>query len=103
MKIIEYISEKIEDEIDDAADYAKHAILERDLHPWLGELLYTLSTEETRHRGMLHDAVVRLIKEYRDRVGEPPDDMMARYNYLHNKHIDDAKEAKLFQMMYKEG
>ena len=102
MKIIEYLSEKIEDEIDDSVDYAKHAILEKDLHPWLAELLYDLSLEETKHRGLLHDAVVRLIKEYRDRVGEPPDDMMARYVYLHNVHIDDAKEAKLLQTMYKE-
>ena len=103
MKIIEYLSEKIEDEIADLSDYAKHAILEKDLHPWLAELLYTLSLEETKHRGMIHDAVVRLIKEYREKVGEPPEEMMARYNYLHNVHIDDAKEAKLFQQMYKEG
>ena len=103
MEIIEYLSKKIEDEIGDTADYAKHAVLEKDMYPWLGELLYMLSTEEAKHRGLLHDAVVRLIKEYRDKVGEPPDDMMARYNYLHNVHIDDAKEAKLFQQMYKEG
>ena len=101
MKIIEYLSEKIEDEIDDSADYAKHAILEKDLHPWLAELLYTISTEETRHMTMLHDAVVRLIREYRDRTGEPPADMMARYEYIHNRHIQDAKDAKAFQLMYK--
>ena len=102
MKIIEYLSDKIADEIDDAADYAKKAIEEKEKYPWLGELLYAISTEETRHMTMLHDAVVRLIKEYRDRNGEPPADMMARYEYLHRRQIENAKDAKAYQMMYKE-
>ena len=102
MKIIEFLSDRIEDEIDDSADYAKEGIAIKDKYPWLGELLYTISTEETRHMQMLHDAVVRLIKEYRDRVGEPPADMMARYEYLHRRQIDSAKDAKALQILYKE-
>ena len=102
MKIIEYISDKIEDEIEDASDYAKNAVAEKENNPWLGEILYTISTEESRHRQMLHDAVVRLIKEYRDRVGDPPADMLARYDYLHRRHIDAAGEAKAYQTLYKE-
>ena len=66
------------------------------------ELLYSISLEESRHKQMLHDAVVRLIKEYRERTGEPPVDMMARYEYLHKKHIEAAKDAKLYQEMYKD-
>ena len=102
MELIEYLSDKIEDETDDSTDYAEHAILEKDLHPWLGDLLYTLSTEETRHRSMLHDAVVRLIKEYQDKVGEPPPDMMARYNYLHKKHVEAANRAAVIQSRFRE-
>ena len=102
MKIIEYVSKKIEDEIEDATDYAKEAVAEKSLYPWLSELLYSISLEESRHKQMLHDAVVRLIKEYRERTGEPPADMMARYEYLHKKHIEAAKDAKLYQEMWKE-
>ena len=102
MKIIEYLSDKIEDEIEDAGDYAKNAIAQKDTRPWLAEVLYTLSVEETKHRQMLHDAVVRLIKEYRDNMGEPPEDMMARYDYLHERHIEDAKGVKILQTMYRE-
>ena len=102
MKIIEYISEKIEDEIEDATDYAKNAIAEKKIYPWLGDILYTISIEECRHKQMLHDAVVRLINEYREKTGEPPADMMARYEYLHRKHIEAAKDAKLYQELYKE-
>lgn len=103
MKIIEYLSDRIEDEIDDAAGYAKEGIAVKDKYPWLGELLYAISTEETRHMTMLHDAVVRLIKEYRDRNGEPPVEMMARYEYLHRRQIENAKDAKALQLLYKEG
>ena len=28
--------------------------------------------------------------------------MMARYEYLHKKHIEAAKDAKLYQEMWKE-
>ena len=103
MIVIEYLSDKIEDEIDDASDYSKNAIAYKDMYPWLGEILYTISLDETKHRQMLHDAVVRLIKEYREKVGEPPADMMARYDYLHKKHIQNAAESKTLQSMYREG
>ena len=102
MKIIEYLSEKIEDEIEDATDYAKNAIADKVMYPWLSEVLYSISTDECKHKQMLHDAVVRLIKEYRERTGEPPADMLARYDYLHKKHIEAAKEAKLYQDIYRE-
>ena len=102
MKVIEYISDQIEDEIDDATEYAKHAIAEKDVYPWLGEVLYSISLDESKHKQMLHDAVVRLIKAYREENGEPPADMMARYEYLHKRHIEAAKEAKAYQDMFKE-
>ena len=102
MKIIEYISDKIEDEVEDASDYAKEAIAEKTMYPWLSEIFYSISLDESKHKQMLHDAVVRRIKEYREKTGEPPADMMARYEYLHGKHIEAAKDAKLYQEMYKE-
>ena len=102
MKIIEYLSDKIEDENCDAADYAKEAIANKDVYPWLADVLFAISNDESKHRQMLHDAVVRMIKEYRDKTGDPPADMLARYDYLHKKHIEAAKEAKTYQDMYRE-
>lgn len=51
---------------------------------------------------MLHNEVVKIIDEFRKTKGEPPAQMMAVYDYLHKKHIEQAKEAKLLQAMYKE-
>ena len=101
MKIIQRLSERIEDEIRDAENYAKMALETKDDHPELSRTLYNISLQEMEHMRMLHDAVVNVIAEYRRVKGEPPEKMMAVYEYLHQKHIDDAAEARIVQNMYK--
>ena len=47
-----------------------------------------------------HDSVVSLIESYRKEKGEPPEPMMAIYNYLHERHINQAAAIKNLQDMY---
>ena len=61
-----------------------------------------LSAEEMKHMNLLHNMVVKLIENYRKSEGEPPANMMAVYDYLHQKYIDEAKEVKVMQQMYME-
>ena len=68
----------------------------------LSRLFYSLSVEEMEHMNKLHKAVVEIIEEYRKEHGEPPQAMMAVYDYLHEKQIEEASEAKTLQAMYKE-
>ena len=103
MKLIQRLSEHISEEIHDARCYAKWALEEKDAHRSLADTLYTLSTEEMRHMQMLHNEVTRIITEYRQANGEPPASMLAVYDYLHKKQIDNAAEVKTLQSMYKEG
>lgn len=102
MKIIELLSEHIEEEIKDAQTYAKMALEYKAEYPGLAETLYSLSIDEMGHMNSLHEEVVKIIDRYKKEKGEPPAAMLAVYNYLHEKHIGNAKDAKMYQQMYKE-
>ena len=51
---------------------------------------------------MLHTQVARIIEAYRKDKGDPPEGMMAIYNYVHEEQIDAVKEVKVLLAMYKE-
>lgn len=68
----------------------------------MAEVLNMLSAEEMKHMQMLHNQVVKLIENYRKEKGEPPASMLAVYDYLHEKFIEEAKEVKMMQQMYME-
>ena len=102
MKIIKCLSEYINDEIHDAEKYIKKALEVREEFPEVAELLNMLSAEEMRHMQLLHTQVAKIIDNYRKTVGEPPVPMLAVYDYLHEKAINEAKEVKVMQQMYNE-
>ena len=101
MKIIKCLSEKIEDELNDAQAYIDLAMRWKTDEPETADLFYELSVEEMGHMEKLHKEVSELIEEYRKEHGEPPKDMMVLYDYLHEKHIATATQIRIKQGMYK--
>jgi rubrerythrin len=101
MKIIKELEELIEDEVHDVKKYAKLAVELKHEYPSVAQVFYNISTQEEGHQAMLHGEVVKLIDAHRRTHGEPPESMMAVYNYVHKRHIERMEEAKRYQEMYK--
>ena len=102
MKIIEKLSDMISEELEDAKKYAMCALKHEVTYPHLADTFHRLSEEEMKHVSMLHAEVTAIIETYRKSNGEPPEAMLAVYNYLHDRQIDKASEVKAIQAMYKQ-
>jgi Mn-containing catalase len=100
MEIIRRISEKIDEELHDAEKYIKCAYKVEDEYPLLADTYYQLSLEEMKHVTMLHDAVVRIINDYK-KEHEVPESMQVLYDYLHDRQIRWASKIKAKQEQYK--
>lgn len=101
MTIIKKVSEMIQEELEDACNYAKCALKYKDDYPSLAKAFYQLSTEESEHARILHGEVVKLIESYRRDNGEPPEAMQAVYDYLHEQQIEKANKARMYQEQFK--
>ena len=101
MKIIKILSQKIEQELDCAEDYAKMAIQYKDEFPQVARAFYDLSIIRMDNIKTLHDRVVALINDYKSKEGEPPAPMMAIYNYMHDRQINKSVGVKKLQEMFK--
>lgn len=101
MKLIQKISEMIDEELEGACDYAKAAVKYKDENATLAKTFYDIATQELQHVNMLHEQVVRLIEEHRKTKGEPPAPMQAVYDYLHEKQIEKANKAKSYLATYR--
>ena len=102
MKLIKELSERIGEEIGDARTYINLALKYKDGRRALADVFAQLSAEEMKHMSMLHAEAVKVIDEYRRTSGDPPPAMQAVYDYLHEKHMQEAAEVKAAQAMYRE-
>lgn len=103
MKIIKCLSQNIEKELDDAEEYIKMAMKEKEEYPEVANTYYKLSLNRMDGITQLHSQVVALINKYKTTEGQPPAPMMAIYDYMHERHIDKSVGIKKLQEMYKNG
>ena len=100
MQVIKCLSENIECTLDAAEENIKKAVRYKDEFPVAAKAFYTQSTILMDSIKGQHDAVVALIETYRKEKGEPPAPMMAIYNYMHERQMNQAAAIKNLQDMY---
>lgn len=96
MKVIAKLIDMMHDELEGAEEYAMCALKYKSEHPKLAQRLNELAGVELQHLKILHSEVERLIEDYRSKEGEPPADMLAVYNYEHEKMIKEAAKVKTY-------
>ena len=101
MKIIRCLSEKIQEELEDADAYIDLATAWKDEDEEVAELFYELSTEELGHVDKLHAQVTAEIEEYRRTEGDPPEGMKELYDWMHKKNLEEAMRIRVKQGMFK--
>ena len=100
MRIIKKLTEMISEETEGAECYAKKALLYKEERPTLGKMFYNLANDELGHVDTLHNAVVSLIREVRDREVEPPEGMIDVYEYLHEQQREAVAAVKAMLSKY---
>lgn len=100
MQIIKKMSELIDEELDAAERYIKCANKYKMEYPTLSRTFATLCENEMQHSNILHSEVIKIIDRYRTEQGEPPADMMAIYEYVHDRQIEWAADIKRLQDLY---
>lgn len=99
MKEIEKFNKMIEEEMEGAWSYAREGAMYKEELPEFSKKFVNMANQELEHIQMIHTMVVSLINEYRNKNGTPPTDMLAVYDYLHKKHIDEVAELKYYISM----
>lgn len=95
MKLIEKMSDQIEEEICDARKYIECALKLKENYQQISKMYYDLANEEIKHAEKIHEAVMELIEDYKEQHDAPPSHMMYVYQYLHDKHVDREQEVKI--------
>lgn len=101
MKIIEKLSEMMEEELHDADKYIECAMKHKEDDMMLSKMFYDLSVDELKHSMMLHENSVRLISDYKQKGNVTPPEMQSVYDYLHEKHMEKYNAIKVKQAVYK--
>lgn len=101
MKVIECIAETIEELLEKAEEHIECAHKLKEEYPSVASTYYKTSMDEMTDVAAFHDQITALIEVYRKEKGEPPERMMGRYEYIHEKHIKAANKIKILQGLFK--
>ena len=101
MKILKELIEKADDTLEEVEWYAEKAHVLRHEHKALADVYIKVAEMHVAIYNMLHERMVELIKEEREKGVAPPPAMLAIWEYEHEKLVKDFSEAKMLIEEYK--
>ena len=101
MKKIANMVKEMRDEISGAEHYAKQATKYKDDDKALADVYVAMANQEIEHVDRLHTQVARIIQAYRSGKGEPPEAMMAVWNFEHEDMMEKVARIKALIDIYK--
>lgn len=94
MKILTHLIKKAEDTLEEIEWYGEQALLIKSEHKSLADTYIKIASEHIGIYEMLHKEMVNLIEEHKRAGHQPPPEMLAIWNYEHEKLVKEFKEAK---------
>ena len=76
------------------------AIKHKEDDPAIAKLFYDLSVSDLQDMNDMHAPIASKIQAYRKEHGEPPKEMVAIYDWQHQKQMSDVAEIKVMQTMF---
>jgi hypothetical protein len=101
MKILVNLIEKANDTMEEVEWYIQKAFHLRATHKELADVYAKIADEHIGIYKMLHDKMVELIEEEKRKGNSPPQEMLAIWNYEHEKLIKEFAESKFLVEDYK--
>ena len=101
MKILKDLIEKMDDTLEEIEFYAKEAHHLRHEHKQLADTYAKVGEAHVEIYKMLHDRVVALIAEEKQKGVAVPPEMQAFWDYKHRDLVEDFNEAKYLLEEYK--
>lgn len=101
MKILKELIEKANDTMEEVEWYAEKAHHLRTEHKALADAYIKIAEMHVDIYKMLHERMVSLIAEEKDKGAPPPPAMLAIWEYEHEKMVKEFAEAKYLVDEYK--
>lgn len=101
MKILKDLIEKADDTLEEIEWYAEKAHHLKDEHRSLGDTYIKIAEMHVQIYNMLHERMVALINEHKNKGVPVPTAMQSIWDYQHEKLISEFSEAKFLVEEYK--
>lgn len=101
MKMLTKLIEKAEDTLDEIEWYGEKALMYREENQALADVYNKIADMHIGIYDMLHKQMVELIDQFKRNGGQVPPEMLAIWNYEHEKLIKEFKDAKILVEEYK--